>query len=102
MTDNFQTNYYPNKELSADEEMVGFKGRVSMKQYMPGKPTKWGLKVWMLYDAHNSYACNLQVYTGKEGRGEHGLGFRVVMDLAEPYLDVYHHISLITSSQVSF
>ena len=88
MTDNFQTNYYPNKELSADEEMVGFKGRVSMKQYTPENPP--------------SYACNLQVYTGEEGRGEHGLGFRVVMDLAEPYLDVYHHISLITSSQVSF
>ena len=28
--------------------MVPFKGRVSMLQYMPKKPNKWGLKGWVL------------------------------------------------------
>ncbi|XP_064607844.1 piggyBac transposable element-derived protein 3-like [Liolophura sinensis] len=29
-----------------DEMMVAFKGRHSLKQYMPKKPSKWGYKLW--------------------------------------------------------
>ena len=36
----FRIHYVPNKELSVDEAMVGFKGRLSWLQYMPAKPTK--------------------------------------------------------------
>ena len=36
----FRTHYVPHKELSVDEAMVGFKGRLSWLQYMPAKPTK--------------------------------------------------------------
>ena len=37
-----QQNYNASKHQSIDEAMVGFKGRCSMKQYMPKKPTKRG------------------------------------------------------------
>ena len=30
-----------------DEAMITFKGRSSMKQYMPMKPTKHGFSVWV-------------------------------------------------------
>jgi hypothetical protein len=39
-------NYNPNKEQSIDEGMIAFKGRLSFKQYLPAKPTKFGIKVW--------------------------------------------------------
>ena len=79
--------------MAIDEAMVGFKGRHGMKQYMPGKPTKWGFKVWMICDSHNGYCSGFQVYTGRsEAPGEFGLAYRVVMNLAEPYLGSYHHV----------
>lgn len=36
--------FSPSRYLSVDESMVGFKGRSSLKQYLPNKPTKRGLK----------------------------------------------------------
>jgi hypothetical protein len=34
-----------------DEAMIGFKGRLILKQYHPGKPTKWGIKAWGIADS---------------------------------------------------
>lgn len=39
---NFLKYYNPHRENSIDEAMVGFKGRSSLKQYMPMKLTKRG------------------------------------------------------------
>ena len=77
--------YKPNRKVSIDEAMIGFKGRSFMKQYMPGKPTKWGLKSWMLADSCNDYCLNANIYTGAKDRQgpTEGLGYQVVMALAE-------------------
>ena len=45
--------------------MIGFKGRLGFIQYMPKKPTKWGLKAFVLADAHTGYTYNWHLYTGK-------------------------------------
>ena len=65
-----------------------------MKQYMPMKPTKWGIKVWECADFSKGYGCNLQVCTGKQDGSatEHGLGYCVVCDLTRPFLGKYHHV----------
>ena len=72
--------YRPRQNLSVDEAMVAFKGQLSMKQYVPLKPIKRGIKVWECTDSSNGYVCNLQVYTGRQDGGvtEHGLEYRVV------------------------
>lgn len=36
------------EEVSVDEQMIPFKGKLSIKQYMRGKPTPWGVKVFAL------------------------------------------------------
>ena len=41
----FKDSYNPSKNLSVDEGMIAFKGRLSFRQYMPAKPTKYGIKV---------------------------------------------------------
>ena len=33
--------------------MIGFNGRFFLKQYLPGKPTKCGVKAWGLADSAN-------------------------------------------------
>jgi hypothetical protein len=69
--------------VCVDECLLGFRGRCSFRVYMPSKPAKYGLKVWMLCDVGTSFAGNLQVYLGKESTGlpEKGQGARVVKDL---------------------
>ena len=65
IVNNFKIHYTPQQNLSVDESMVGFKGRLSWIQYMPKKPRKWGIKIWTLADGTNGYVSNLKVYTGK-------------------------------------
>ena len=50
--------------MSLDESMTGFKGGITFKQYMPKKPTKWGLKAFVLADSATGYAYNWRLYTG--------------------------------------
>jgi len=70
-----QQEYNPGKNISVDEAMVKFKGRLGIKQYMPMKPVKRGIKIWEAADPRNGYVFNFQVYTGKQDGGiEHGLG----------------------------
>lgn len=89
----FHNRYYPSGDLSVDEGMIAFKGRLSFKQYMPKKPTKWGIKVWQLCDSANGYCSNFQVYTGKSKENlKHGLGYHVVTTLAKPFLNKNHHL----------
>uniref|UniRef100_A0A1X7TD35 PiggyBac transposable element-derived protein domain-containing protein n=1 Tax=Amphimedon queenslandica TaxID=400682 RepID=A0A1X7TD35_AMPQE len=40
--------YNQHPHISIDERMIDAKCRLSFIQYMPQKPTKWGLKVWVL------------------------------------------------------
>ena len=63
--------------------MIPLKGRLSFKQYMKAKPTKWGIKVFVLSDATNGYIYRLQIYTGKDMESETNTGLcsRVVLDL---------------------
>lgn len=59
----FRVHYKPQKSLSVDESMVGFRGRLVWIQYMPKKHRKWGIKIWTLADAANGYVSNMKVYT---------------------------------------
>lgn len=65
--------------MSVDEAMIPFKGQSSLKQYMPKKPVKRGIKVWVISDATNGFVSQFEVYTGKKGDTvEKNLGARVV------------------------
>ena len=87
------TLYHPHKEVSIDEAMIPFKGRSSMKQYLPKKPVKRGFKVWTRADAVNGYISEFYVYTGKEGGiAEVNLGTKVVMSLTKQLTGLYHHV----------
>ena len=84
----------PTKNLSIDEAMIPFKGRLGIKQYMPLKPVKRGIKVWECADASNGCVCNLSVYTGKERHAnpEQGLRYCVVHNLTWSLVGKNHHV----------
>lgn len=91
LNNNFSSLCSQSSSQSIDESMVKFKGRSSMKQYMPNKPIKRGYKIWARCDSESGYLYSFDIYTGKatstdENSG--GLGYRVVMDLCrnvQPY-----------------
>lgn len=67
---------------SIDEGMVKFKGRSTLKQYMPMKPVKRGIKLWLRCDSVSGYCYDMNVYSGREtGNVEGTLGERVVTEL---------------------
>ena len=39
--ENFKTYYQPHQQISIDESMISYKGRLSFVQYLPKKPHKW-------------------------------------------------------------
>ncbi|XP_050051077.1 piggyBac transposable element-derived protein 4-like [Dermacentor andersoni] len=86
MNERFQAHYSPSSHLSVDESMILFKGRSSMKQYMPMKPKiKRGYKVWSLADSETGYLLKFQLYEGKSMQKpeDRTLGEHVVLTLAD-------------------
>lgn len=65
---------------SIDEFMVKFKGRTSMKQYVPIKPVKVGMKGFCRADADTGYVYYFYIYQGQEKQPSEGtLGERVCL-----------------------
>ncbi|XP_028254268.1 piggyBac transposable element-derived protein 4-like [Parambassis ranga] len=89
-----QAHYHPRKELAVDERMVATKAKTGMTQYMKDKPTKWGIKLFVLADSSNGYTINFNVYAGKtHTRMVHGLSYDAVMNLIRPsYLGTGYHV----------
>lgn len=92
LSETFSTYYAPTKSISIDESMILFKGRSSLRQYMPNKPVKRGYKIWVRASA-SGYIDEFQIYTGKVGNvSEKQLGPRVVMDLTRSLVGHNHHV----------
>ena len=96
---NFQNSFVPDRNLSVDETMVGFRGRFGSKQYMPSKPTKYGIKVFTLADSTQGYIMKCLVYTGGDTLDEADLSHsmlpqpaRIVLHLLEPYIGKGHTV----------
>ncbi|CAI8005304.1 PiggyBac transposable element-derived protein 4 [Geodia barretti] len=74
--------------------MIKCQSRTSLKQYIPQKPVKRGIKVWVRADSHNGYFSQFEVYQGKGSNTtpELGLGGSVVKTLTRPLVGKHHHI----------
>jgi len=60
----FETNYTPGTGCTVDESLHGFRGMCSFKQYIPNKPSKYGIKVYLLADSKTFYLVSSKIYTG--------------------------------------
>ena len=90
--DSFLASYAPHCQCAIDEAMVRFKGRSSLKQYLPMKPTKRSFKVWVRADSSNGFVCDLDVYTGKDGAVITNLGAKVVEQLSRALVGGHYHL----------
>uniref|UniRef100_A0A3Q3ENX6 PiggyBac transposable element-derived protein domain-containing protein n=1 Tax=Kryptolebias marmoratus TaxID=37003 RepID=A0A3Q3ENX6_KRYMA len=77
--------YHPRRELAVDERMVATRAKTGMTQYMKDKPTKWGIKIFVLAESSSGYTIRFGIYTGKTfATSEHGLSHDIVMSLIQP------------------
>ena len=91
--DHFAAVCFPGQQISIDEAMIPFKGRSGLKQYMPNKPVKRGIKCWMRADATTGHLSAFEIYTGKKGDSvEKGLGAQVVKGLCASLYHSNRHI----------
>lgn len=60
----FINNWIPEQELDYDESMIRYYGRHSCKQFIRGKPIRFGYKMWCL-NSVSGYLINFDMYQGK-------------------------------------
>lgn len=85
--------YLPSRYIVFDEAMAAFKGRSAIKQYIPMKPHKWGIKIWCV--ASDNYLLRFEVYLGKSrDASEAGVTFDTVMRMTQPYQNQQHILFL--------
>lgn len=86
--------YYPGRELSLDEAMVLWRGRLQFRQYIKNKRHKYGIKLYMLTEP-NGLILKFRVYEGSSdvysGAGHTG---KIVLHLLEEKLDNGHAVYL--------
>ena len=84
--------YNPHSQISIDKSMIGTKCRLSFIQYLPKKPMKWGIKVWVCADSVNGYIYIFDVYCGANSTNvspsSNGVAYDVVFKLAQPCLQM--------------
>lgn len=95
LLNNFSKVFSPGKNLSLDEAMVLWRGRLSFRQYIKNKRHKYGIKLYELCTS-DGYILNILVYTGKGTivNPEKGHTYEVVMRLMQEYLNKGHALFL--------
>lgn len=84
--------YYPGREISLDESMVLWRGRLIFRQYIPNKRHRYGIKLYMI-TTPTGIVLKCLVYTGMlDDSGGKGHAEKVVMKLLDGILDVGHSV----------
>jgi len=84
--------YYPSKELSLDESIVLWRGRLIFRQYIQNKCHKYGVKLYM-HTEPNSLIIKFAVYTGiLDDQGGKGHAANIVLHLVSEKLNNGHSI----------
>jgi len=83
----FRSVYSRKQELSLDEAMIPWRGRLKFRTYNPGKITKYGLLVRMVCEAVSGYICNMEIYSAEGKKLED-----TVLSLLDRNVGQIHHV----------
>jgi hypothetical protein len=68
-------NVEPEEKMSVDEQMIPYKGKNSLRQYLPNKPKKWGFKV-LARCGVSGFTYDFHMYDGKAPTVEKSCGYQ--------------------------
>ncbi|XP_072283545.1 WD repeat-containing protein 25 isoform X1 [Pyxicephalus adspersus] len=89
---NFQQTYVPERDITIDESLMAYKGRLSWVQYVASKRAQFGVRFYMLCESSTGYIWNSILYTGKGTKfktkySNYGIETSSVLSLIEPLLN---------------
>lgn len=87
LTEKFKTVYTPHQNLSLDEAMIAWRGKLKFKTYNPRKLTKYGILVRVLSESQTGYICNMEIYCGQGKKLQD-----TVTTILTPYFGYWHHL----------
>ena len=79
--------YKPCQQLSLDECIIPWRGKLSFRTYNPTKIVKYGILVRAVCEAHTGYICNFEVYACQGMKLEN-----TILEVIDPYKNIWHHI----------
>ncbi|UYV75660.1 hypothetical protein LAZ67_13000936 [Cordylochernes scorpioides] len=87
--------YTPGTNCTIDESLLNFRGRCGFKQYIPNKPAKYGIKVFVLADSATYYFLTGKIYIGKDSNYDPNFSVptNVVLELVKPIENTNRNIT---------
>ncbi|XP_076160840.1 piggyBac transposable element-derived protein 4 isoform X2 [Ptiloglossa arizonensis] len=83
----FKTVYKPKQQLSLEEGMITWSGRLKFRNYKPCKIVKCGLLVRMVRESDTGYICNMEIYSDERKSLD-----ETVLSILGPNLELWHHV----------
>ena len=62
LTEQWREMYSLGEHIAIDEGMLKWRGRLSFRVYNKDKPTKYGIKAYILADSNSGYCWNMDIY----------------------------------------
>lgn len=60
-----KSSYQVAEDITIDEGMCAYRGRLYFKQYMPQKPSRYGIKLYILSESKTGYVWNFDIFCGQ-------------------------------------
>lgn len=82
----------PERDVTIDESLMLYKGRLGWVQYLPLKRARFGIKTYMLCESKSGYVWSVTIYTGKDTKFDDEYNdlpqsSQIVMSLMKPLLN---------------
>ena len=97
-----QNTYLPDRQISIDETLMLFKGRLRIRQYIPSKRKRYGLKSYVLAESESGYVWKFMLHgLSTENRAigltyfgadELSVSERIVVELSHDLFHQGYHI----------
>ena len=83
--------YTMERDVTIDESLMLYKGKLGWIQYIPLKQARFGIKFYLLFESKSGYVYDMIIYTGKETKINKRyenlpISFQIVMTLLKPLL----------------
>jgi hypothetical protein len=87
----FKQLYVMEKDVSIDESLMKFKGRIRHKIFNPSKRARFGIKYYKLCESISGYCYSFKIYAGNDNEvPEFNTSEAVVIDLMKPIINNGH------------
>lgn len=88
MSNKFLQKFPPDRDISVDECLMKFRGRLSYIQFNSSKRGRFGIRIYKLCESSTGYYSVFEIYTGKKVLPKGQLVIEQIdLQLTEPFLD---------------